>query len=337
MKALSRPPPDEAQSKLSFTQALDLDRIVRDAGSRNASEVNLLLDAVTARLIEEKEAGRLWMSGIDGRGERVSNGMWVQGYVAHLPMAGTAIIVGDTHSRPHCLEQVLRVTRFAERLNGGEEIYLALLGDYVDKPNSIKECGGVKVLEMIMDLKIQRPNNVIILPGNHDIVENGRINTQQFPQEVLGKYGPTDGPAIRERYRRLFAELVPLAIRFDNGIFAVHGGAASTVKTLSDVINPTQSTREQLIWNDPDAQVKRYGPSHRGAGFHFGGDALKEFLGAVDSSVLVRGHQRKVAHELDSTCLTLNSMDYGDSTKAYAVVDLRRAVCRTSQIKINYF
>jgi hypothetical protein len=238
---------------------------------------------------------------------------------------------------------VLKETGFVGRVERGEKLYLVFLGDFVDRPRNSGDGGVFKVLETALALKNQFWDNVVIIPGNHDVAKEGKMSPQEFIQEARLKYGSEMGSIIAEKYR-VFFEKMPIAVKMGNGVFASHGGAASTVKNINDVITPTEETKFQMYWNDP-RDVSGYelnkdrwftDSSHLKA-FTFGENELDVFLGAVGSRVMVRAHEQKIQHDFNGKCLTLNSTDYEDAQKAYAVVDLSREIHNTNQIEIHYF
>jgi len=318
----------------------ELEEIVKTAGSRNAEVLKTFIEHVSELIEKEKEAGRLRM-GVDSKLKNIQGGMWVEGSLVHLPREGNAILVGDIHSRFNCLEHILKETNFVDRVRNGEKLYIVFMGDFVDRP--AKEGEVMKVLETVLALKSKFPNNVVILAGNHDVAKEGSIAPQEFPNEVKIKYGK-DGEVIMEKYRKLF-ESMPIAVKMENGVFVTHGGAASSVRSLADVTHPSKETKVQMLWNDPNSYTTGYslnkqrGFSEFGEdkAFVFGADALNEFLNSVGSKVMVRAHEQDVRHDFNNKCLTLNSTDYKNSRKAYAVVNLSEEITSTSQIQLHYF
>jgi hypothetical protein len=337
---------NEPEQVRAQVREIKLDEILKKAGARNAEVVKTFIDHLSKIIEKEKEAGKLGM-GIDKNMNYVKGGMWVEGSLVHLPKEGQAILVGDIHSSPHCLEHILRETNFVERASKGEKVYLVFMGDYSDRPMALGD--GPKVLETVLELKTRFTNNVVLLRGNHDapIVP---ISPREFPGELKAKYGEKEGPDVESRYMGFFEKL-PLAVKMENGIFVTHAGAASTVKSLSDVINPSRQTIIQMTWNDPKPYVMGYVINSERSfteldsdkAFVFGSDAAESFLNNVGSRVMVRAHEQKVQHDFNGKCLTLNSTDYRkrkyniETTQAYAVVNLSQEIYNTSQIELHYF
>ncbi|QLJ52229.1 MAG: serine/threonine-protein phosphatase 2A catalytic subunit [Candidatus Fermentimicrarchaeum limneticum] len=326
--------PEQAKSQKKYT----LDEIFNMA-DKSASVLKTSIDRTYDIIEKEREAGKLGM-GIDRNMNQVKGGMWVEGSLVHLPKEGKAILVGDIHSRPDCLRHILEETKFVERVQSGEKLYLVFMGDYADRNQNVGD--GIKSVGVVKALKGMFTNNVVILQGNHDN-QILSLTPHEFPLELESKYGG-DGTEIYLKYRKLF-EQMPLAVKMENGIFVSHAGAASTVRSLSDVVNPSRATRIQMTWNDPDQYASGY-VINSGRGFTqldedkafvFGGDALDAFLGAVGSRVLVRAHEQRVSQEFNGKCLTLNSTDYKNAQKAYAVIDLSKEVYGANQIELHYF
>lgn len=46
-----------------------------------------------------------------------------------------------------------------------------------------------------------------------------------------------------------------------------------------------------LLWSDPDADIRGYGVSPRGAGYLFGGDVVENFNRTNNIELIARAHQ----------------------------------------------
>lgn len=49
-----------------------------------------------------------------------------------------------------------------------------------------------------------------------------------------------------------------------------------------------------LLWSDPDKEVKGWGENDRGVSFTFGGDVVSKFLNRHDLDLVCRGHQVRI-------------------------------------------
>ena len=310
------------QVRVPQAKETKLDHMLSTAGTRRPELVVSLIDNLAKR--REEEIGKI-------------------GFLATLPKEGKAIIVGDIHSRPDCLEHILRETDFVGRVEKGEKLYLVFLGDFVDRPRKAGDGGVFKVLETVLALKNQFWDNVVIIPGNHDIAKEGEVIPQEFMQEARMKYGNEMGQIIAEKYRGFF-EKMPIAVKMENGAIASHAGASSTVKSLLDLKKPSEETRFQMTWNDPRDVIgylintdRKFDELSYPKAFIYGENELNFFLNTVGSRVMIRAHEQKVQHEFNGKCLTLNSTDYKNAQKAYAVVDLSKEIHNTNQIELHYF
>ena len=190
-------------------------------------------------------------------------------------------IAGDIHGQFHDLLQLF--------ITGGDfsnSKYL-FLGDYVDRGRH-----SVQVITLLFLLKIEYPDKMILLRGNHE----ARCQTQVFGfyDECLMKYGDS-------RVWRLFMETfdyLPVAAVVDNKLFCCHGGLSPSapdidsiqgldrVKELSDV-----GALADIAWSDPDEDHLGWEPSPRGAGWTFGEDVVEAWNMKNGLEILVRGHQ----------------------------------------------
>jgi len=190
-------------------------------------------------------------------------------------------IAGDIHGQFHDLLQLF--------ITGGDfsnSKYL-FLGDYVDRGRH-----SVQVITLLFLLKIEYPDKMILLRGNHE----ARCQTQVFGfyDECLMKYGDS-------KVWRLFMETfdyLPVAAVVDNKLFCCHGGLSPSapdidsiqgldrVKELSDV-----GALADIAWSDPDEDHLGWEPSPRGAGWTFGEDVVEAWNMKNGLEILVRGHQ----------------------------------------------
>ena len=93
--------------------------------------------------------------------------------VAKLPNKGFAYIINDLHASFSDYQEFKKQTRFFQRILNGEDLYLVLNGDVVDrKPNHGEKYGDSKILadlrEKINTIPKHRQNRIIPLLGNHE-------------------------------------------------------------------------------------------------------------------------------------------------------------------------
>jgi len=78
----------------------------------------------------------------------------------------------------------------------------------------------------------------------------------------------------------------------------MHGGISQHVGSIKDLRklkrgwkDPSDPLVTDLLWADPDPNIKGFMPSPRGCSFLFGNDALLKFCLQLDIDMIVRGHE----------------------------------------------
>jgi len=172
----------------------------------NAFEQIMLKQLANSQVWLEKSSAKVW-----------STNAWKADftpYVQRLTVApGDHIIMwGDLHGSYNSLQKSLTTLRQHGYLDAQLRVtdpshHLIFLGDLVDRgPDS------TEVLDLVMKLKINNPNNVIIVRGNH---EDGRINERYgFGDELRNKYGLTT-EQLAQVYR--IYDLLPVALYLSSG------------------------------------------------------------------------------------------------------------------------
>jgi len=264
--------------------------------------------------------------------------------VAYLKGDCQAIFIGDTHGDPQATLAILKQTQFYEKVKSGEKIKLVFLGDYADRGS-----GDVENLELILNLKIQYPDNVVLLQGNHEEVETsmryGLLKT------LINKYGKQDGQRLFIQYAELFKDF-PNAVITENGVLAMHGGIGN-FDTLTDL----QGKSKLLHWADPSFSESGISANRDrllnggnmtdeeiiAEGFaSYGRDALESYLGKIGAQVLIRAHQYPPSVEWDGKMVTVFSNGSGSEYSNYKSVkpifvdvDLRKDIDRIEQNNVK--
>ncbi|KAJ8726686.1 hypothetical protein PYW07_001384 [Mythimna separata] len=131
---------------------------------------------------------------------------------------------------------------------------ILFLGDYVDRG-----VHGAELMAYLLAAKLQRPNAVLLIRGNHEIRDIQKMFT--FYSECINKYGEIEGMKIWNAINNVF-DCLPLAAVIDDKVFCCHGGlpppwVCPVITAIDKVPVPLPRPAEQssiaweLLWNDP--------------------------------------------------------------------------------------
>lgn len=213
---------------------------------------------------------------------------WSRGLVT-LESPYPLVAIGDLHGDLVSLKVVLEA---AEKEHAATFVFL---GDYVDRgPNQ------VEVLTALMTMKVEHPDKVVLIRGNHEPPSDLIPYPFDFPYTLARLYGDKAEYLLRLAME-LFDEM-PYAAIADGRAALLHGGIP-VARTLSqerasvyDILGtdrwpPDLQLLEEVLWNDPSDDVEWWAPSHRGAGKIWGAKVTEEFLKRTGFSLVVRGHE----------------------------------------------
>mmetsp|Transcript_8838 Transcript_8838/g.13114 ORF Transcript_8838/g.13114 Transcript_8838/m.13114 type:complete len:306 (+) Transcript_8838:27-944(+) len=189
-------------------------------------------------------------------------------------------ICGDIHGQYYDLLRLFEYGGFPPEAN-----YL-FLGDYVDRGKQ-----SLETICLLLAYKIKYQENFFLLRGNHECASINRI------------YGFFD--ECKRRYSikvwKLFTECfncMPIAAIVDEKIFCMHGGLSPELHTMDQirkVIRPTDVPDAgllcDLLWSDPDPDVKGWDVNERGVSYVFGSDIVERFLKKHELELICRAHQ----------------------------------------------
>ena len=190
-------------------------------------------------------------------------------------------VCGDIHGQFEDLLEIFDV--------GGEvpETNYIFLGDFVDRGYN-----SVETFIYLLTLKIKYPNRITLLRGNHE----SRQITQAygFYEECQRKYGSVN---VWRMCTDIF-DLFQLAAIIEGKVFCVHGGLSPHVNFIDDIRKldrkqevPRDGPMSDILWSDPDKEVKTYGYSPRGAGYLFGEEDVVKFNRDNNIELIARAHQ----------------------------------------------
>jgi serine/threonine-protein phosphatase PP1 catalytic subunit len=185
----------------------------------------------------------------------------------------SVIIVGDLHGNIEALDFILAK---GEELNCKKYIFL---GDYIDKGSH-----SVELLSYLFKLKINQPDNFILLRGNHETA-----GTNEF----YGLYDDlNEDDELFSLVNRTF-EKMPIAAVFSektyirtSNVFCVHGGMGEPV-TLDQI---TKEDYHPYLWNDPQEENGLEESPQRSGAQVFGPDICEKFRSSNNIDIIIRAH-----------------------------------------------
>ncbi len=247
--------------------------------------------------------------------KRVSQLCAQQGRLIELSSWGRAVFVGDTHGDLEASQIVIE--RYLD-----SETTLVFLGDYVDRgPHSLEN------ILFLGEQKLQHPENIFLLQGNHEGWKFGEFSPADFWSELDA-----------ER-RREFAEmlaLLPFVISTPNGVLAVHAGLPD-VQTLTEIahIEPGSENWRAITWGDWQG-VSGYYLGDLGSRPQYGEAHFREIMRRLNKKILIRGHQPHAPRYLfDRRCLTLFTSSAYPVPRIVAVLDLAQPIEKADQLTLE--
>jgi len=205
---------------------------------------------------------------------------------------GYVIFAGDTHGDFSTTTYIVK--RFIEN---PDKYYIVFLGDYIDREPEPE--GSLWNLTYLCILKINFPERVFLLKGNHEAHYAFYCHPYEFDQELIDIFG-SYGVSIHSEAVRLFKEM-PLMLQTSNGIVASHGGFPLRGQKVND--KSKEDLIVDILW--ADAEIS---PMFRGYGIpNFNEKELTDFLNSINASCLVRGHDYHIAGKViySNRCLTI--------------------------------
>ena len=161
------------------------------------------------------------------------------------------------------------------------------MGDFVDRGFN-----SVETFLLLLALKVRYPDRITLIRGNHETRQITQV--YGFYDECMRKYGSINV----WRYCTEIFDYLPISAIIDGRIFCIHGGLSPTIDTIDEIRNidrkqevPHDGAMCDLLWSDPDQDLKGFGISPRGAGYLFGEDVVKTFEELNKIELIARAHQ----------------------------------------------
>ena len=248
-----------------------------------------------------------------------------------------AIIVGDVHGN---------YDAFWENIKSfdPEKNHLIMLGDYVDRGTR-----SIQILITICCMKINTPDRVHILRGNHETYKV--CMNYGFYIECEENYDDD----MFELWNDFFCTLpiaMTLKTKKDN-YFLCHGGITEEIKDVKQInqiprkLHPSKNNIfYHLLWNDPvENEMMNNNVTFIKAnrGYKFGPAALKPFLKSNQLTCLIRAHQYvpkgirfQRFDSLSPNCITIFGVpDYCHNNNKAAVIIIENSTLSHKTIDLS--
>ncbi|KAK4582103.1 hypothetical protein RGQ29_025321 [Quercus rubra] len=197
-----------------------------------------------------------------------------------LELEAPVNVCGDIHGQFPDLLRLFEYGGFPPHAN-----YL-FLGDYVDRGKQ-----SIETICLLLAYKIKYPDNFFLLRGNHECASINRI--YGFYDECKRRFSVRLWKIFTESFNCL-----PVAAVIDEKILCMHGGLSPEMDRLDQIRAiqrpvdvPDQGLLCDLLWADPDRDIKGWGENDRGVSYTFGADKVTEFLKKHDLDLICRAHQ----------------------------------------------
>ncbi|PON88601.1 Serine/threonine protein phosphatase [Trema orientale] len=189
-------------------------------------------------------------------------------------------ICGDIHGQYPDLLRLFEYGGFPPDAN------YVFLGDYVDRGKQ-----SIETICLLLAYKIKFPDKLFLLRGNHECASINRI--YGFYDECKRRFSVR----LWKMYTDCF-NCLPVAAIVDDKIFCMHGGLSPELDSLDQIRAierpvdvPDQGLLCDLLWADPDRDIKGWGENDRGVSYTFGADKVAEFLKKHELDLICRAHQ----------------------------------------------
>ncbi|MFH1615237.1 MAG: metallophosphoesterase [Planctomycetota bacterium] len=249
-----------------------------------------------------------------------------RGNVVHLPGEGRLIATGDIHGHRRNFERIVSYAALARNKDCHLIIQEILHGGPED------ENGGCLSFELLVEavkLKIEHPDQVHFMMGNHDtawmnnseVMKGGREMNAAMHKAIEKRYGQE-----REEVELLLKQFLfsqPLGVRCENRIWLSHSLPADRYIDSFDAGIFTRTLQVSDIVRPQSVYLLTWGRQHSRA-------TLEKMAQIVDADLMILGHQHQETgfKRLDEKGLIIASdHDHGvvlpmDLSRKYSVAEL---------------
>ena len=181
-------------------------------------------------------------------------------------------VCGDIHGQFEDLMELFNV--------GGTipETNYIFMGDFVDRG-----VNSVETFLYFLVLKVKYPDRITLLRGNHESRQITQV--YGFYDECMRKFSSVN---VWKMCTEVF-DVLQLAAVIEDKVFCVHGGLSPSAENIDDIRKieriqevPHDGPMSDILWSDPDPDVKGFAFSPRGAGYPFRGYAYPAQTGDGD-------------------------------------------------------
>jgi len=248
----------------SKTPDFDIDKIIEKLlsvkGAKPGKQVNLLESEIQALVTKARE-------------------VFISQPIL-LELEAPLKVCGDIHGQYFDLLRLFDYGGFPPEAN-----YL-FLGDYVDRGKQ-----SMETICLLLAYKVKYPENFFLLRGNHECSSINRL------------YGFYDECKRRYNFKvwKMFGDCfncLPVCAVIDDKIICMHGGLSpdlTNLEQITRVMRPTEVPDEgllcDLLWSDPDKDIKGWAENERGVSYVFGQEIVDAFLKKHELDLVCRAHQ----------------------------------------------
>lgn len=231
--------------------------------------------------------------------------------IIFLPKEGQLIVIGDLHGSYEAI-------KVAFENASPKKDYFLFLGDYGDRGEKSPE-----VYFILLKLKIDFPNRIFLLRGNHEPPPHLMPYPHELPSQLERKY------KSKEPYLALKGiwEELPVGALVKEKYLFLHGGLPVNLKSIEELEN--RENLEEILWSDP-VKVRGVFLSPRGAGRLFGENITEDILKKIKIKILIRSHEVcegvKINHKGKIlTLFSTKSPPYQNKKAAILKIDLGKS------------
>lgn len=197
-----------------------------------------------------------------------------------LELEAPITVCGDIHGQ---FQDLLRIFDFNGRPPNGNYVFL---GDYVDRgPQSLE------AITLLFAYKLLYPENFFLLRGNHETASLTRV--YGFYEECKRRCSIK----LWKKFCDVF-NCMPVCACIEDAVLCMHGGLSPSLSSMDQIrklVRPTEvpdvGLMCDLLWADPDPNVRQWTTNSRGVSVVFGPDIVQGFVRRHGLELICRAHQ----------------------------------------------